>query len=140
MGNPLQTTVTLWEAKRCFKVADEENRKLKVNALFKRQEFLRDHAQDKALSMETLKQAKQALGYECQQDNARCMKHLRGKQHEGAVTWLGQGVTANEMTTLNMMIKLQLNNLLSKITQHIFVLQRIHPLWRNLFCQSWDTC
>jgi hypothetical protein len=32
MGNPLQTMITLWEAKRCFKTVDEEYRRLKVDA------------------------------------------------------------------------------------------------------------
>jgi hypothetical protein len=54
MGNPLQTMVTLRDAKRSFKAADEEYRLLKLRAPMKREEFLRDCAQDKALTAEVL--------------------------------------------------------------------------------------
>jgi hypothetical protein len=87
VGNPLQTTVTLRDAKHCFKAMDEEYRQLKLRAQMKREEFLHDQAQDKALTLEVWKQAKQALlGHKCQRDNARHMKHLRGKQWAGAIT------------------------------------------------------
>jgi hypothetical protein len=39
VGNPLQTTVTLRDAKRSFKATDEEYRMLKLRAPMKREEF-----------------------------------------------------------------------------------------------------
>jgi hypothetical protein len=53
------------------------------------EEFLRDQALDKALTTAVQKCAKQALGHKRQRDNARRMKHLWGKQCEGAVTKVG---------------------------------------------------
>jgi hypothetical protein len=53
------------------------------------EEFLRDQARDEALTTAVWKPAKQALGHEHQRDNARRMKHLRGKQCAGAVTKVG---------------------------------------------------
>ncbi len=50
------------------------------------EEFLCNWAQDKALPTAVQKWAKQALGHKCQQDNARHIKHLQGKQRAGAVT------------------------------------------------------
>jgi hypothetical protein len=89
VGNPLQTNVTLWDAKRSFKAADKEYRLLKLRAPMKCEEFLSDRAQDEALTTVVRKRAKQALGHERQWDNARRMKHLRGKQRAGAVTKVG---------------------------------------------------
>jgi hypothetical protein len=40
VGNPLQTTVTLRDAKHIFKAADEEYRMLKLRAPLKYEEFL----------------------------------------------------------------------------------------------------
>jgi hypothetical protein len=50
VGNPLQTTVTLREAKRSFKAADEEYQMLKLRATMKREEFLHHKARDEALT------------------------------------------------------------------------------------------
>jgi hypothetical protein len=89
MGNPLQTNVTLRDAKCSFKAVDKEYWLLKLRAPMKCEEFLCDQAQDEALTTAVRKRAKQALGHECQRDNARHMKPLRGKQHAGAVTKVG---------------------------------------------------
>jgi hypothetical protein len=89
VGNPLGNTVTLREAKRCFKAADEEYRQLKLQAPMKRKEFLWDRSQDEALTLAVQKRAKQALVHERQWDNAQRMKHLWGKQCAGAVTTVG---------------------------------------------------
>jgi hypothetical protein len=50
VGNPLQTTVTLREAKCSFKAADEEYQMLKLRAPMKREEFLCHKARDEALT------------------------------------------------------------------------------------------
>jgi hypothetical protein len=89
VGNPLQTNVTLRYAKCSFKAADEEYQLLKLRTPMKRVEFLHDRARDEALTTAVRKHAKQALGHERQRDNARRMKHLRGKQRAGAVTKVG---------------------------------------------------
>jgi hypothetical protein len=89
MGNRLQTMVTLRDAKHSFKATDEEYQLLKLRAPMKCEEFLHDCTQDKALTTEVQKCAKQALGHECQHDDARCMKHLQGKQHASAITKVG---------------------------------------------------
>jgi hypothetical protein len=90
VGNPLGNTVTLREAKRCFKVADKEYQQLKLQAPMKREKFLWDRSRDGALTLAVRKRAKQALAHEQQRDNARHMKHLRGKQRAaGAVTTVG---------------------------------------------------
>jgi hypothetical protein len=102
MGNPLQTMVTLRDAKCSFKATDEEYRLLKLKAPMKREEFLCDQARDKTLTTEVWKHAKQALGHECQHDNARHMKHLCGKQCAGAVTKVG----VDKVIILNMRTRL----------------------------------
>jgi hypothetical protein len=89
VGNPLQTMVTLRDAKRIFKAADEEYQMLKLRAPLKYEEFLCNRAQDKAFTTEVWKHAKQSLGHKCQCDNAKCMKHLQRKQSAGAITKVG---------------------------------------------------
>jgi hypothetical protein len=89
VGNPLQTMVTLRDAKGGFKATDEKYQLLKLEAPMKREEFLCDQARDETLTTEVWKHAKQALGHECQCDNARHMKHLQEKQCAGAVTKVG---------------------------------------------------
>jgi hypothetical protein len=63
-GNALNSTVTLWDAKRSFKAVDKECWQLKLRAPMKREEFLQDHSQDEALKLEVQKWAKQALVHE----------------------------------------------------------------------------
>jgi hypothetical protein len=58
VGNPLHTSITLREAKRSLKAADEEYRRLKVNAPMMRQDFLRDQMQDDTLSEKAQTHAK----------------------------------------------------------------------------------
>jgi hypothetical protein len=70
VGNPLGNTITLQEAKHCFKAADEEYGQLKLQALMKREEFLWDRSRDEALTLAVWKWAKQALVHERQRDNA----------------------------------------------------------------------
>jgi hypothetical protein len=70
VGNPLSNTITLREAKCCFKAADEEYWQLKLQAPMKREEFLRDRSRDEALTLAVRKRAKQALVHERQRDNA----------------------------------------------------------------------
>jgi hypothetical protein len=89
IGNPLQTMVTLRDAKHSFKAADEEYQLFKLRAPMKCEEFLCDCAQDEALTTKVWKHAKQALGHKCQHDNARHLKHLQGKQCAGAITKVG---------------------------------------------------
>jgi hypothetical protein len=91
VGNPLHTSITLREAKRSLKAADEEYRRLKANAPMMRQEFLKGRVKDETLSEKARKHAKQCLGHERQRDNARRMQHMRGKLHAGAVSKVGTG-------------------------------------------------
>jgi hypothetical protein len=70
VGNPLHTSITLQEAKQSLKAADEEYRRLKVNAPMMQQDFLRDRMQDDTLSKKGRTHAKQCLKKERQRDNA----------------------------------------------------------------------
>jgi hypothetical protein len=89
VGNPLQTTVTLREAKRSFKAADEEYQMLKLRAPMKCEEFCTIKPRTRLL----LQQFESALNKHWDTNasmiNARRMKHLRGKQRAGAITKVG---------------------------------------------------
>jgi hypothetical protein len=80
VGNPLHTSITLKEAKCSLKAADEQYRQLKLKAPMMRQEFLRERIRDNTLTEKTRTHAKQCLKHERQRDNARRMKHMRGKR------------------------------------------------------------
>jgi hypothetical protein len=62
IGNPFHTSITLKDAKRHLKVADEEYCLLKVNAPMMQQDFLWDRMQDETLSDKARKHAKQSAG------------------------------------------------------------------------------
>jgi hypothetical protein len=79
VGNPLHTSITLKEAKRSLTAADEQYRQLKLKVPMMRQEFLREQIRDNTLTEKTRTHAKQCLKHEHQRDNARRMKHMRGK-------------------------------------------------------------
>jgi hypothetical protein len=83
--------ITLREAKQSLKAADEEYRRLKVNAPMMRQDFLRDWMRDDTLSEKARTHAKQCLKKERQRDNAQRMKHMRGKHRAGAVSRVSTG-------------------------------------------------
>jgi hypothetical protein len=64
---------------------------MKPHAPMMREEFLRERTKDTSLPEIARKCAKQQLGHEQQQDNARRMKHIWGKQRAGAVSKVGIG-------------------------------------------------
>jgi hypothetical protein len=104
VGNSLQTTFTLREAKCSFKAADEKYRMLKLRAPMKCEEFLRDRARDEALTTAVQKRAKQALGHKRQRDNAKRMKHLR---ENNVQVLLPKWVFAKAMIVSNMRTRLR---------------------------------
>jgi hypothetical protein len=56
-----------------------------------REDWLRDRSRDQSLPAIARKRAEQQLVHERQQDNARRMKHVRGKRRAGAVRKVGIG-------------------------------------------------
>jgi hypothetical protein len=80
VGNPLHTSITLREAKRSLKSADEQYRQLKLKAPMMRQDFLQERMRDNTLTEKMRSHAKQCLRHKRSRDNAQRMKHMRGKR------------------------------------------------------------
>jgi hypothetical protein len=70
VGNPLHTSITLKEAKRGLKAADEQYRQLKLKAPMMRQDILWERTRDNTLTEKMRTHAKQCLKHERQRDNA----------------------------------------------------------------------
>jgi hypothetical protein len=86
VGNPLHTSITLREARRSLKAADEQYHQLKWNAPMMRQDFLWEWMRDNTLMEKMRSHAKQCLRHKWSRDNARRMKHMWGKHWAGAVS------------------------------------------------------
>jgi hypothetical protein len=91
VGNPLHNSIMLQEAQRSYKATDAKYRDMNPHAPMMREEFLRERTKDTSLPKIARKRTKQQLGHERQRDNARRMKHIRGKWRAGAISKVGIG-------------------------------------------------